>query len=346
MASPTVMTVLGPIPADALGPTLVHEHVFFDTMAYFKQADDDPDGTMAAAPVAAELRWWVNTHPQNSRDNLVQDSLEVAVSELAQLSAAGGRALVDVTPIGVAPNPKGLAAAARRTGLQIVAGTGYYIALSLPESVVERSVDELAESMRRDLLEGIAGTDIRAGLIGELGLSNPPAPVELRVLEAAARVQRELDCAVSIHPGWGADGARTAMQLAEDVGMNPGRTALCHLDNRLRDDLAAYREVAARGFRLEMDRLGSDTYYPHVNTQLLSDGDRIRTILGLLDAGLTDQLLFSQDICYKHDLVRFGGTGYAHILRTIRPRLLRSGGDEATIRRILVDNPRTFLAGV
>ncbi|MBI3979460.1 MAG: phosphotriesterase-related protein [Chloroflexi bacterium] len=346
MASPTVMTVLGPVPADALGTIMVHEHVYFDMTAYFKQADDDPDGAMAAAPVSPERRWWLNTHPQNSRDNLVQDSLEVAVSELAQFSAAGGRTLVDLTTVGIAPNLKGLGAVARRTGLQVVAGTGYYIALSLPESAVERSVDELAESMRRELLEGIAGTDIRAGLIGELGLSNPPAPVEIRVLAAAARVQRELDCAVSIHPGWGADGARMAMRLAEDAGVNPGRTALCHLDNRFRDDLPAYREVAARGFRLEIDRLGSDVYYPHVNTQHLSDGDRIRTILGLLDAGLTDHVLLSQDISYKHELVRFGGNGYAHILRTIRPRLLRSGVDEATIRHILVDNPRTFLAGV
>jgi phosphotriesterase-related protein len=78
---------------------------------------------------------------------------------------------------------------------------------------------------------------------------------------------------------------------------------------------------------------------------LPSDSDRIRIVLGLLDAGLEGRLLFAQDICFKYELVRHGGHGYAHVLRTIRPRLLRHGVSETTVDHILVDNPRRWLTG-
>ena len=348
MAGPTtprVQTVLGPVAAAALGATMAHEHVFFDLSIYFSQAEDDPDAELADAPVATERLWWLRTHPMNSRPNLIQDDLDVAIAEVAAFKAAGGTTLVDVTTLGIAPHPRGLAEVARRTGVQIVAGTGYYVAQSYAAAAGEAPVEALAEHMRRELLEGIAGTDARAGLIGELGIGNPPAPVEVRVLAAAARVQREVGCAVCLHPVWGADSALLAARLAEEAGLDPARTAISHLDNRFRDDVRPYREIGARGFFLSLDSFGRDCYYPHVNTQLPSDTERIRAVLDLLDAGLERRLLFAQDICFQHELVRHGGHGYAHVLRSVRPRLLRGGIEGTTIDRILVDNPRTWLAG-
>jgi phosphotriesterase-related protein len=197
--------------------------------------------------------------------------------------------------------------------------------------------------MRCDLTKGIAGSGICAGIIGELGVSSPPMPVEHRVLVAAGKVQRELGYAISVHPAWGADGARLTARLVEGAGIDPTRTVLSHLDNRFRDDVSAFRELAARGFWLGLDCFGKECYYPHVNVQLPSDTERIRVVLELLDAGVEKQILLSQDICTKHQLAMNGGQGYAYVLKNIRPRLLRSGVDEATMRRLLVDNPRTLL---
>ena len=45
------MTVRGPVPADELGITLAHEHLFFRLDCYYSQAEDDPDGTLATAPI-------------------------------------------------------------------------------------------------------------------------------------------------------------------------------------------------------------------------------------------------------------------------------------------------------
>ena len=345
MANVNVATTLGSIPADELGIVMTHEHVFSCLEASFSQADDDPVGVMAAAPVAPQLQWWLRCHPMNNRDNLVLESLETAVSEVMTLKLAGGDTLVDVTTVGLAPNPTLLAEVSRRTRVHIIAATGYYTASSYSPSVGKLSVEALADQMRRDLVEGFAGTEIRAGIIGELGVSSSPAPAEQRVLVAAAKVQRELGCAISIHPAWGPDGARLTAQLVEEAGIDPARTVLSHLDNRFRDDVQAFRELAIRGFRLGLDCFGKECYYPHVNQQLPSDADRIRAVLGLLDAGFEKQILLSQDICAKHQLTANGGQGYAHVLRGIRPRLLRGGIKDATLHRILVDNPRALLAG-
>jgi phosphotriesterase-related protein len=339
-----VVTTLGPIPADELGIVMTHEHVFFRLDASFTQSEEDPDGIMSAAQVTPQLQWWLRSHPFNNRDNLVQESLETATSEVMSFKNAGGDTLVDVTTVGLAPKPKLLAEVSRRTGVHIIAATGFYTASSLPQSTVKLSLEMLADHMRRDLTQGIAGSEIRAGIIGELGVSTPPMPVELRVLAAAGKVQQELGCAISIHPAWGPDGAMLTAKLVEEAGIDPARTVLSHLDNRFREDILAMRELADRGFRLGLDCFGKECYYPHVNLQLPSDGDRIRAVLGLLDAGFEKQILLSQDICTKHQLTVNGGQGYAHVLQCVRPRLLRNGIDGATMRRLLVDNPRALLA--
>ena len=57
-----------------------------------------------------------------------------------------------------------------RTGVHIVAGCGYYVESSHPPAR-PAPVDELAALMVGDLVEGMDGTDVRAGVIRELGCS-------------------------------------------------------------------------------------------------------------------------------------------------------------------------------
>ena len=340
-----VQTVLGAVRAAELGVTLGHEHVFFDLRCYFTRSEDDPDGVMAEAALAPERLWWIRTHPMNSRVNLVQEELEVAVEEVGLFREAGGTTLVDVTTVGLSPKPEALADVARRTGVGIVAGTGFYIFGSYDKEVLEWEEARLADFFRRELLEGMGGTTVRAGLIGELGVSNPASDGEKRMLQAAANVQRELGVAVSLHPSWGPEGAMEAMRAAEEAGLEPGRTAISHCDNRFGGEVERFVAAAKRGFMVELDSFGREIYYPHVNAQLPSDAERIRGLMALLDGGFGGQILVAQDICFSHELVRNGGYGYAHFLRSVRPRLRKSGVSDTSVHHMLVDNPRRWLAG-
>ncbi len=51
-------------------------------------------------------------------------------------------------------------------------------------------------------------------------------------------------------------------------------------------------------------------YYPHADMQFPSDAQRIQVVLGLLESGFGDRLLLAQDICFRSDLVQYGGHGY------------------------------------
>ncbi|HEU5315618.1 MAG TPA: hypothetical protein VFX49_05875, partial [Chloroflexota bacterium] len=210
-SQPHVTTVLGPVPAAALGATMAHEHVFFDLRCYFTQSEDDPTGAESDAPIAPDRLWWLRTHPMNSRPNLVQEDLDLATAEVALFQRAGGGTLVDVTSVGIAPHPAELAEVSRRTGVHIVAGTGFYVAGSYPADVADWPESQLEDHFRRELEDGIGAgmphpisprvtaaqhthdigsTRVRAGLIGELGVGNPASAGEQRMLRAAARVQR------------------------------------------------------------------------------------------------------------------------------------------------------------
>ena len=80
-----------------------------------------------------------------------------------------------------------------------MAGTGYYVHLSHPEHVASSSSVELAGEMVTELEEGIAGTGVKAGIIGEIGLSAEPHPDELKVLEAAAMASLETGVTINLH---------------------------------------------------------------------------------------------------------------------------------------------------
>jgi predicted metal-dependent phosphotriesterase family hydrolase len=69
-------------------------------------------------------------------------------------------------------------------------------------------------------------------------------------------------------------------------------------------------------------------------------------ILAFLEAGHTDQLLLSSDFANGRGLKKNGGPGVGLTVTTFAPMLTKAGVSEAVLHRILVDNPRRFLAVV
>ncbi|MBX9695463.1 MAG: phosphotriesterase-related protein [Cyanobacteria bacterium] len=336
-----VMTVSGPVPAESLGITLPHEHIILDLSCWWSQPANADRNFVVDALVKDLDRECLVADPYHNRDNLVLDDLDLAESELNIYKQAGGATIVDLSTRSIGPFPEQLQELAVRTGLNIIAGTGFYVKRSHPDFVERASTTELAELLINDLTHGIEGTSIRAGVIGEIGTSSPLHPDEEKVLRAAAQAHLETGAPINVHLTIFAREGHRILDLLEECGVDPRYVALSHLDELL--DWEYHESLARRGSFLEFDCLGSECRFDEDHVREPTDAERIDALIALLDAGYENQLLLSQDVCTKMQLRRYGGNGYDHVLRSVIPQLKARGVDEETVNTILIQNPARFL---
>ena len=338
----TVNTVLGPIAPEQLGVTLMHEHLLLDATPWFREPEAASLRTVAYQPVSIEVLGLLRNDPFMSRDNCELFDEESAIEEVRRFRLAGGETVVDPTCRGIGRDPRALQRISRATGLQVVMGTGYYLHPAHPPHVREMSLEAIAEEITRDVVDGIDG--VRAGIIGEIGISRDFTSEEEKVLRGGARAQQATGVPLEVHlPGWERHGERVLDVMAEEGG-DLRRTVLCHM-NPSGPDFDYQAPLARRGAWLEYDMIGMEYFYADQQAQSPSDEENARALLRLRDAGLLRSVLISQDVFIKIQLVRFGGTGYAHILDHFVPRLRRHGFMEQDIETLLVDNPRRVFTG-
>ncbi|ESS03243.1 MAG: putative metal-dependent hydrolase [uncultured archaeon A07HR67] len=351
----TVITVTGEQSANDLGVTLPHEHLIIDASIWV------PDGPELTAiqrrkleeSVSMENLWWLAAYGRqpkwNSLDNRRLDDVETAKREAMRFVAEGGETLVDVTPMspGLGRDPGALKRIANHTGLNVVAGTGHYVRHAHPPRIDDQSASEIADEMVGDIVDGIDGTGVRAGVIGEIGATNgfSDHPNEKTVFRAAAIAQQRTGAPITIHPPVHYKEGHDVLDVLEEAGANLTNVILGHLDGAMELDNASayYDSLAERGVSLEFDTFGRIGYIASEDVCFPLDETRIRELRRLFDKGYGDQLLVSHDICKKNQLTKYAGHGYDYILRDIVPRLRRREFSETEITSLLVDNPARAL---
>lgn len=338
VAGPHVMTVLGPVPPDALGPTLMHEHLLCDLRPVAERDSPQPEVEITLANAFA-----VNYRPNEFRGNHRLQDVGRATHEAALFRLAGGGTIVDVTTGGIAPDPEGLAEVARSSGIHVVAGAGFYTEPYLDAEILELPVERLEEIMLEQLVEGTWGTRVRCGLIGEIGCSWPLTPFERRSLQAGARAQAKTGAAVTIHPGRQPAAPFEILDILEKAGGDLSRTVIGHMDRTYFDD-GEIVSLARRGCLVEFDFFGIETskYWMGV-ADLPTDWMRLRSIRRLFEAGLGDRVVVSHDICTRSRLQSLGGHGYGHLLENVVPLMRERGFAEGEIDQLLVATPRRLL---
>ena len=182
----SVITVQGPVGEGELGIVLAHEHLFMDLRNQFTPFQDAESARISRQKVRMANLGRLRRNPYAVRDNLVLDDPAVMAREARAFKELGGRTIVECTSIGIGRNARALKELADSTGLHVIAGCGYYTQDTHPPQMSGWSAEEVAAQMVRDLTEGMDGTDVRAGVIGEIGTSDPIRPDEWKVLEAAA----------------------------------------------------------------------------------------------------------------------------------------------------------------
>lgn len=299
------MTVLGPLPATELGITLMHEHVYIDLCRVTR----DPD------------HW-------------LYDS-DLILQEVSRFLTLGGATLVDMTNRDLGRNPSGLQMVSRTTGLNIITGCGWYREPFYRQEVYEKTTNQLAEDIVWEITNGIEGTDVRPGIIGEIGSDrNYISPAEERSFRAAARAHQRSGLTISTHCVRSPTGLEQ-LNLLEDEGVDLRRVIIGHCDTY--PDPNYHEAVARRGAYVQFDTIR--------NRALFDIEQRIRFTRLMVNKGYLHQLLLSQDVCMKSHLHTYGGNGYAFVLEDFVPRLLKAGLSQAQIDVILLENPIAALTG-
>ena len=338
-----VQTVLGPVRPSELGATTTHEHLYIDFSFMYRPAQDSPSPELADAPITLENLGWIRRNYYSNRSNLQLVDLDTTIGEVRKFSEVGGGAIVDATTVGIGRNPAALAQISRESGVHIVMGAGFYVEAVHPEDMDERSVDDLAREIVGDIVEGVEGSGVRAGIIGEVGCTWPLAPNERKSVSAAAIAQGETGAAILVHPGRHPDAPLEILDLLANGGADISRVIMGHLDRTV-FEFEALQRIASSGCYLEWDLFGNEgSYYPLAEIDMPSDAQRLDFIKRADDAGYSDRIVIGQDIATKHRLAKYGGHGYGHILENIVPKMRRKGFSEDAIQAITVGNPASIL---
>jgi phosphotriesterase-related protein len=315
-----VVTVTGSCSADALGPTLMHEHLAIGWPGW------EADG---AADAAAR------------REHRAR-----CVERLRELHALGVRTLVDPCPMDLGRDVELMADAASESGVRIVCATGLYKEdMGAPAYFKFRAtwgdvVAEMADCFVRELTEGIGDTGVRAGLIKVATGVGKITPYEEAVLRAAARAHRETGAPITTHTDEGTMGPEQLALLTTE-GVPAHAIVVGHCCGQ--SDVAYHLRLLDRGAYLGFDRFGLELLHP--------DRERLAVLIGLLGLGFERQLVLSHDTvwCWRGRAPTLPPDLLAdweptHLFERVLPRLREAGVAEEKIRTMLVDNPRRYFA--
>lgn len=342
------LTVLGPVDTESLGITLSHEHILTDVTALFTVPKEATGRRMAYEPVSIENLYWIHTHLMGNKDDLMMNNEELAIDEVMRFKRAGGDTIIEMSCVGLGRDPLGLRRISRTTGLNIIMGAGYYIGCSHPEELKEKSEDEIADEIVKDIMLGVGDTGVRAGIIGEIGCSMPLEEGERKVLRASAVAQRRTGAAINVHPSRSDELLLEIKEILEKSGADLGRVIISHAGHFGYSE-ETIRELADSGCYIEFDTFGHPALpiecFSHEEKllEMPSDVQRIYYIIELIKEGYLEQILLSQDCCFKHKYVKYGGFGYAHINEHIIPWMKQRGITDEQIHTMVVDNPKNVL---
>lgn len=334
-------TVLGPVDVADLGRILHHEHLLSLTPGAWCCA-------CTGAPPA----------------DVGEAQVKLAVSSLAKLTAFDVRTVVDLSPYGVVgrdrhgSNVELLAEISRRAGIHIISGTATYLEAFSPEWALAADLDALTQRFITDVTEGIDGSTIRAGILGEQATSlGAITPFEERCLRASARAHRATRAALITHTTHGTM-ALEQIDLLEQEGVDLDRVVIGHMDTH--PDLAYVRAVLDRGVSVAFDTIGKQFWDFRVtplpndmpegaftkNAYYRADATRADRIAQLVAAGFTDRLLLAQDMTGSEVYLNpdtHGQHGYAYLFDDFATMLRDRGVSDADLNRMLIDNPARLL---
>lgn len=309
LRSRQIQTVRGLIAAENFGPALVHEHVMCDF-------------------IGAER---TGKHRYGARE-----VVEVMRPYLDAVRAQGVTGFVDCTPMFIGRDPEVLARLSEDVGIHILTNTGLYKAPFLPQFAFDLPPDKLAELWVREFEEGIEGTGVRPGFIKIAVNPGHLVPVQQKIVRAACWTSRATGMVIACHTAKGV-AAGEAIDIVQGEDVPAENFIFVHADSE--PDPDQHLAAARRGAWVEYDGIRPKTQERSL--------ERVRA---MLSRGFADRLLLSQDAGWYYVGEHRGGEpaekirGYTYLWERFLPLLHESGTPEATIARLIVENPARAFA--
>ena len=284
------------------GYTLMHEHIFID-LSGIKKLDD------------CRL-----------------DCKNETIEEFKKLYENGVRNITEVTNIGMGRDVNYIKEVSEKSGINVICATGFYKEPFYPEFVYEKNEKELSKIMKNDILKGIDGTDIKAGIIGEIGSSKDIiTETELKVFKSAIITHLETGVPITTHTSLGTMG-HEQVRLFKEYKVNTDKIVIGHVD--LSGNVEYILEMLYNGVYVEFDTIGKNNY--------LADDIRIEMLKEIEKRKLIDRVFLSMDITRKSNMEYKGGIGYNYIFNFFIPKLKEAGIKENSIEKMLKINPQNF----
>ena len=321
-----IATVRGAIDQAALGTTLMHEHVFV--------ADPEVIENYGAG-------WW-------DEDARVAD----AVTKLQAAKAAGIDTIVDMTVLGIGRNIGLVRRINEQVDINIVAATGLYTFDALPRlfrnegpGTAVDGPEPMVGAFLSDIRAGIAGTDVKAGMlkcVWETPILSAPAQ---RVQRAICQTHVASRVPITVHTNAEHQTGRAVLDFYEAENVDPAKVIVGHAGDST--DIDYLRHLMDRGATIGFDRFGLDTYG--------STAARVQTMARLCRLGYADRIVLSQD---SAAFTESWGTPaalkaleqvlpnwhYTYVVDTVLPLLGRHGITREQVSTMLLDNPRRLLS--
>ena len=314
----SVETVNGPVDLEELGVTLVHEH--------FRVTDE-----------AARFQF----------PHLYDEAAEweAAMSDANAVKGHGVRTVVEPSAMFLNRDAAFSKRVADESGLNVVLATGVYTYEHLPQILMNRTEDELAEIFVHDIEEGIQGTGSKAAFIKCAADEPGVTPNIEKVHRAAARASLQTGRPIMAHSHPKSGTGLEQMRVFTEEGVDAGKVQVAHTGDT--DDLGYIERLLDTGCWIGMDRYGLDIYLPTEQRQT--------TVLALLEKGHAERMFLSQDYCSTLDYFtpevaeQLAATAAANwsmtfLFEQVIPELKERGMTDEQLDQMMVENPKRWLA--
>jgi len=297
------------------GATLFHEHM---------QLAPDFNAKFTAAAAAARAANGLPPLPGRGGPGRaagpdIMHDVDLMTAEVAKTKADGVACVVDGGHPDMGRSVDFLRQVSMKSGVPIVAGGGFYSQPFYPKEISTMSEEQIVKALIKQ------ADDDTLGVFGEIGSWDEITADERKVFRAVGKAHVATNLSIFTHTGIPGKSALEQLDILEDAGVKPDRVVIGHLGNLVDTNVYVHKAICRRGAFVGFDRQGGN-----------GDAQQVPMVMALIEAGFADHLMFSAD----------ASSGYSKTLTVFLPKLKAAGANDQVLHRIMVDNPRRFLAFV